>query len=352
MSNIRIQTDTLRFKSSLPFSPSKRQIIYVEECYNAGINKFLQDNYGELCTVFGNAGYELCYFPNLSRKLSTKEFVHYFTPYQDGTVCRPLDSTCLIPFLEKGYEAKSAFLVYDKDTSDRRSHAFLALEMGGHEQELRPLLEAFACYLGERKEKEDHFIYYCATELVAVSNTDDYADEHFSGEVMKLMEDVRDKVNRLRQYGVNEMVLRSLLNPQIKLSYLQVTARGRIVLPGYGNLEIKMSPLAKSIYFLFLRHPEGIVFKSLPDYRDELHGIYARLTGRSSNAAIMQSIIDVTDPCKNSINEKCARIREAFVCEFDDRLAEYYYVTGNRGEAKRVRLPENLVVWEWNMKEW
>lgn len=102
---------------------------------------------------------------------------------------------------------------------------------------------------------------------------------------------------------------------------------------------------------MFLRHPEGIVFKLLPDYRGELHEIYTHLTGRSSNEAVMQSIKDVTDPCKNSINEKCARIREAFVREFDDRLAEYYYVTGNRGEAKRVRLPERLVVWEWDVKE-
>lgn len=351
MPNVEIQTDLLRFKPSLPFSPREEQVIYVEGCYNANVNEFLRNNYGGICTAFDNIGYEFCYFPNLSRKLVTKEFVHYFTPYQEGTVCQLLDSTCLIPFLQNGNEIGAAFLVYDNEASDSRGYAFRTLRLDGHEQELRPLFEAFVYYLNEWRREDTGARFCCTTDLVCPSDVDDYADERFPEEVMNLMEDVHDKVNRLRQCGVSEMVLRSLLNPQLKLSYLQITAKGRILLPGYGNMEIKMSPLVKSVYLLFLRHPEGIVFKLLPDYRGELHEIYTHLTGRSSNEAVMQSIKDVTDPCKNSINEKCARIREAFVREFDDRLAEYYYVTGNRGEAKRVRLPERLVVWEWDVKE-
>ena len=55
---------------------------------------------------------------------------------------------------------------------------------------------------------------------------------------------------------------------------------------------------------------------------------------------------ETTVPGASGINEKCARIREAFVREFDDRLAEYYYVTGGRGCTKRVRLPRELVEWD------
>lgn len=36
----------------------------------------------------------------------------------------------------------------------------------------------------------------------------------------------------------------------------------------------------------------------------------------------MLSIEDVTNPLLNSINEKCARIRSAFVKEFDESLAQ------------------------------
>ena len=59
-----------------------------------------------------------------------------------------------------------------------------------------------------------------------------------------------------------------------------------------------------------------------------------------------QSIRDVTNPCNNSINEKCARIREAFVQNFDDRLAKNYYITGKRGEAKRIVLDKSMIIWD------
>lgn len=43
---------------------------------------------------------------------------------------------------------------------------------------------------------------------------------------------------------------------------------------------------------------------------------------------------------------KCARIRGAFVGQFDDHMARHYYIDGLRGEAKKIALPRDLVVWE------
>ena len=60
----------------------------------------------------------------------------------------------------------------------------------------------------------------------------------------------------------------------------------------------------------------------------------------------IQSIEDVTNPLLNSINEKCARIRSAFVKKFDEGLAKNYFVTGERGEVKKIVLPRDLVIWE------
>ena len=60
----------------------------------------------------------------------------------------------------------------------------------------------------------------------------------------------------------------------------------------------------------------------------------------------LQSIEDVTNPTLNSINEKCARIRAAFVGQFDEYMAKSYYVDGQRGEPKKIALSRDLVVWE------
>ena len=131
-----------------------------------------------------------------------------------------------------------------------------------------------------------------------------------------------------------------------KLSRLIITKDYRILLPDYFNLEVKMEPLVKAVFLLFLRHPEGIVFKCLPDYREELIDIYKDLRPLGLNNRSLQSIEDVTNPCLNSINEKCARIRAAFINKFDEHLAKNYFVTGERGEAKKIALPRDLVVWE------
>ena len=107
-----------------------------------------------------------------------------------------------------------------------------------------------------------------------------------------------------------------------------------------------MSPLPKALFLLYLKHPEGIRFCDLPDYREELLHIYAGFSGRESMDDIRASIDDLTNPLSNSINEKCSRIRQAFLSKFEDRLARNYYITGPRGEVKKIMLPRDLVVWE------
>lgn len=345
---LNIQTDILYFKKSLPFSPSFKQVLYVEDLYDISINDYLQRNYDKISADFANVGYEFCYFPYISKKVSAEEFVFYYTPYQRGTVNPPLDSSCLKPYLKRGYNLGHTLLIYDNEKTNYNYIAFKALQIDNHTQDLKELFASFVVYLSKLEVPYHNVRYCCSTSLIFDGDsTDEYADFHFTDDVNELITDVRKKIECLRQYGVDEMVLQSLLNPQIRLSILHITQEGRIFLPGYNNLEIKMSPLVKAVYFLFLRYPKGIIFKTLPDYRDELYAIYCNLTGRISDENIKQSIMDVTNPCKNSINEKCARIREAFVREFDERLARYYYVTGDRGTAKLIRLPRTMLKWDF-----
>ena len=130
------------------------------------------------------------------------------------------------------------------------------------------------------------------------------------------------------------------------MSRLRITKDYRIFLVDYQNMEIKLPVLPKAVFLLFLQHPEGIRFKELTDYYSELLQIYLKMNPIGGRRKQEQSIRDVTDPCNNSINEKCARIREAFVANFDDRLAKNYYITGKRGEPKRITLDKSMIIWE------
>lgn len=131
----------------------------------------------------------------------------------------------------------------------------------------------------------------------------------------------------------------------IKISRLTIAKDCTILLSDYQK-ELKMEPIVKAVYLLFLKHPEGIAFKCLPDYREELLGIYQKIKPFGLTERAIRSIEDVTNPLLNSINEKCSRVRAAFLSEVDPTLLEQYIITGKSGEIKKVMLPRDLVVWE------
>lgn len=171
-------------------------------------------------------------------------------------------------------------------------------------------------------------------------------DENREFSSFTLLEDMDVRVQKIRNQGMNEWTFRQLFKIKAQLSRLVITKDHRIMLPDYNDIEIKMEPLVKAVYFLFLKHPEGITFKELADYKEEIQDIYKKLKPMGMNKRALQSIEDVTNPLSNSINEKCARIRSAFVKEFDEPLAKNYFVTGERGEKKKVILPQDLIIWE------
>ena len=160
------------------------------------------------------------------------------------------------------------------------------------------------------------------------------------------MEEIKERVKKLRQRGVAEHLLMELVHPETKLSKLVITKQFQIQLPDYQNMEINMEPLVKAVYFLFLNHPEGIRFKDLPDYREELTNIYLKLKPNGLTDRVKKSIEDVTNPLLNSINEKCSRIKAAFAHEVDEACLNNYIIIGKSGEVKKISLPRNLVVWE------
>lgn len=160
-----------------------------------------------------------------------------------------------------------------------------------------------------------------------------------------LVEEVKERILKLKEYGMSEKELVALIETEQPLMKLTVSRDYRLFL-GEQRVEVRMEPLVKAIYLLFLRHPEGIIFKSLPDYRQELTKLYSEVRPWGLTDRALQSIEDVTNPMLNSINEKCARIKKAFVGILGSEMAKKYYIKGNRGEPKSIALSSDLVVWE------
>ena len=157
-----------------------------------------------------------------------------------------------------------------------------------------------------------------------------------------------DEIEAIKvKYGITIEELEAVLSYRVKLSHLRITRHKEIILDDFDHREVKMDALSKSIFLLYLKHPEGIRYKELCDHRSELEEIYLSISGRSDMDSIRKSIDDLTDPItSNSINEKVSRAKKAFREVVDVRIARFYYIDGRQGAAKRIALDRSLVIWE------
>ena len=157
-----------------------------------------------------------------------------------------------------------------------------------------------------------------------------------------------DEIEAIKvKYGITIEELEAVLSYRVKLSHLRITRHKEIILDDFDHREVKMDALTKSIFLLYLKHPEGIRYKELCDHRSELEEIYLSISGRSDMYRIRKSIDDLTDPItSNSINEKVSRAKKAFREVVDVRIARFYYIDGRQGAAKRIALDRSLVIWE------
>lgn len=183
----------------------------------------------------------------------------------------------------------------------------------------------------------------------------------------ELAGEISRKVQLLRQMGHYDLLLRSLgcqlleelriEQARTKLSPLVITPDYRFLLPGY-DCEVDLSPVHKAVYMLFLNHPDGIEFKRLAEYRDELLYLYKETANRMSISKIEESVDHLVNPFDNAINEKCSRIKKAFLDVMDEYSASYYIISSharrpvagtNKMWYKRLKvitLPREMVVFE------
>ena len=110
-----------------------------------------------------------------------------------------------------------------------------------------------------------------------------------------------------------------------ELSRLVITEDYRFVLEDYHQ-EVELQPVHKAVYLLFLAHPEGIEFKRLADYRAELTELYMKTARWMDREKIVESVDKLTNPLDNAINEKCSRIKKAFLDLMDEYRASYYII--------------------------
>ena len=148
-----------------------------------------------------------------------------------------------------------------------------------------------------------------------------------------------------RRFGISINDLAVLLGYHTKLSRLNITATNHIILVDWKNQpEVKLDDLTKALYFFYLNHPEGVVFKDLPDYEDEVLNIYMNITGRDDIQGIRKSVTSLCAPYSNGRDTCVSRIRKAFRDIVGDDIARKYYIDGPQGGVRKIALDRDLII--------
>lgn len=357
-------------------------VFYVETEFQPELNRFIRKNYSKLVKLFNSSNLNFYYLPILLKDKRYWKIVHYNRPYvQPVSVTDEIQQVYDILIKRQGTEVikgalllssgtefpdslpvftlieKDASLKSFKNMSHKISDCFDRLKdsqvrfrtvVSDEKKYLHDISmsEMFESLVEETAEDVTSYEETVLFSTISTISTIRDADTKFETEAFRLADEIRERLELLKEYGALSLigdVIEEIQKTKNKISSLFITNDYRIFLKDYGMKEVVMSPLPKSLFLLFLNHPEGILFKELSNHHDELLSIYRNITLRENIDAVMESIKAMTDPLNNSVNEKCSRIRSAFLEVITDDLAKNYYITGKRGEPKKITLNRELV---------
>lgn len=137
---------------------------------------------------------------------------------------------------------------------------------------------------------------------------------------------------------MNPLSIPSMSSPAVRLD-----VGYRLVLQPSGR-EIALAPKERALYQFFLLYPKGVIFSHLPDYQEELVGLYLRFyTGssddRESPRAVAERVIrklafDTDGDRSQTVSKINRKVRTALQGEVDNPLE--FCIQGPNGGAKRV----------------
>lgn len=377
-----MKTNEIIFRG-LPFQPEPNQVFFIENGYDQEVNEYIQNFQGYLTSLFESKGLKFYYLPSLVTEEGVEEKVRYYAPYLTSEeLTTPVRSDALTDFILDSETRKNlppSFIFGGIPVGYEEDYRFLQVPLFevnfdapySFFMELKKLtMERMEA--AEKERLDDRVlcspsaspdIYLDSDEVdsctmhmpqfkkigreEAPEKTEEQLEEERSLiDTQKVLEQLRRTVQKLRLDGVSLMAIHEFIDKQEPLSRMVITPDYRIFLPDYHNMEIEMGALPKAIYFLFLRYPEGIVYKHMQDYFTELLNIYKQLRPNTDEARLHVTITKVVNPLGNALNENLARIRKAFVEKFDEHLACHYIVSGERGSQYLIPLDRELITWE------
>ena len=146
---------------------------------------------------------------------------------------------------------------------------------------------------------------------------------------------IKTLLRQLRTKGATEKEIDSLLSDQ-QPGRAYINTQGKLVLPDEGGVQIKLTPMERTLYILFLRYPEGINADELWRYWDELCQIYGSQMIYDDKDLIEDAVEGICDEEKVTWYTNVSRIKKKVSDKLGKRAAEQYII--KRGEDGLYRI--------------
>lgn len=355
---------------------SNDTVIYFEPQYEKYIHQYIQHNVNTIVSQLETKKLKFLYIPKLSdtSKEELVNILHYFFPIS-GTLSQEEVANYYSLLKEVDNETYYSYM-YELLGIPKFTYPCLLRTRNNQNSEGQYLYSVFNLPRDNEEEISNAFKFYFTT----VKSPDSGIYFNLTIPDFTVQDEWRDEEDIIAYYNVKREVEKYLitappahslymllqvlktvqtqhpdtftqLSPLLAIldkqentppSRLIVTKDYSILLPDF-NKKIELGPLPKTVFIFMLGKPEGILFKELPQYKNELMDLYAKISNRTDWEAMQQSIDELTNPYSNSMSEKCSRIKEAFLKQIDDQWAKHYYVTGLRGEPKKIILDRKLI---------
>lgn len=378
-SNLIIENNALdaEYTFGNKFSMPSDYVIYFEKENDTALNTYIRSNYNELSSMFSVNGFRFIYAPFLMTAVSDiDKLIDYYFPqlsYYEipqkvkidyGMVMLgqglnkglndigsafpdeehtplPYDYSNILEFLGYRGNYNSGFTLFN--TVVGISDAFYAKNNDG---DFSPFFKEFEEYLIEIN---------CDEGDAMIANTPPIVDltENLDEEATQIVNDLKGKLAALTDSGQLLFIvpiLKDLLDKQTEkidfksISKIKIDKQNKVLLP-YFKKEVELSHLTKSIYFLFLKHPEGINLKHLESYKKELLAIYTSVSNQLDYDKMTKSIEDVVNLETKAIYTHLSRIKSAFYKIMDASHASHYVISGNGEENRKVLFNTNAIDW-------
>jgi hypothetical protein len=386
-SNISVEKTSLQVQTGFGYKMDipHNYVIYFEKEQNIPFNLYIRNNFDLIEDQFATLGLKFIYLPFLTQSIAEINTVlEYYLPslsyikvqdkllsdYKEKIIGQmtkhtsseirsiilkeefvpdSMDYSEVLALVNYQGSANSGLLCFDPITCVIGESDFFRNNQQNKDYAL--YFNDLIAYLKQLREEEEDFDYMPFCPLPVVDYTEQLDES--AKEVVKTIEAKLSELKDSGQLLFLIPILKDLLEKQSQsiqldaISRLEINCHNRILLP-YFKKEVELSYLTKAVYFLFLKHPEGINLKELGNYQKELLSIYTSVSNQLDYDKMVKSVEDVVNLETKAIYTHLSRIKSAYYKIMDESFAKYYIVSGNGEEDRKVLFDTTSIVWDSN----